>query len=151
MIRPPLSFAGSETFLDPLWLSVRSVATTGVAATGAVLASTARAAITFTLAGPFTPLLLIRDEGFHQAVLWVVAPAAALAFSTGCLQHKDRAVFLMGGVGMSLLFASVTFAHDLIGETGERLLTIFSASLLIAAHVRNFRLCRRDVCAHDQG
>ena len=99
--------------------------------------------------GPMGPLALVEDEIFHRVMLWVVVPAAALAFSTGCLQHRDRRVSWMGGIGVVCLTASFTVLHDLLGENGERIVATASAGLLIAAHVRNFRLCRAGACAHE--
>jgi len=95
-----------------------------------------------------SPLPIVDDEVFHRVMLWAVVPVAALAFSMGCMQHKDRRVLLMGGVGIVCLVASFTVLHDMAGETGERILATVSAALLIAAHVRNFRLCRSGACAH---
>ena len=99
--------------------------------------------------GSLGPLMFVSDEVFHQVLLWLVVPTAAFAFSTGCLRHKDRGVFLLGVLGISFLFASFTVIHDVAGENGERAMTILAASLLITAHVRNFRLCRDDECEHD--
>ena len=55
-------------------------------------------------------------------------------------------MFFWGGVGLvsndvPRLHASCT---TVVGESGERAIaaTLVSAALLIAAHVRNFRLCR---------
>ena len=38
---------------------------------------------------------------------------------------------------------------DFIGELPEKGVTLGAASLAIAAHVRNFRLCRSQSCRHD--
>ena len=56
----------------------------------------------------------------------------------------------MGGIGLAGLTASLTVLHDLLGENGERVVATASAALLIAAHLRNFRLCRSDACMHPQ-
>ena len=85
------------------------------------------------LVGPIVPLGFAEDERIHQALVWIVLPAATLAFATGCLQHRDRRVFVLGMLGLALLLASITLGHDLLGENGERVIAVAAALLLIAA------------------
>ena len=75
-------------------------------------------------------------------------PIAALAFTLGCRAHRDRRVLVLGISVLAGLTASFTVLHDVLGETGERLALLASAGLLIAAHLRNFRLCRSGSCDH---
>ena len=96
------------------------------------------------------PASFVTDETFHQMLLWAILPAATLAFGLGCWQHKDRWVLLLGILGLLGLSSSVAAPHDLIGEIGERFVTVGSAGLLIAAHLRNFRRCRADDCDHEE-
>ncbi|MHA7835888.1 MAG: MerC domain-containing protein [bacterium] len=103
---------------------------------------------TSLVVGPLAPLRFLEDGTFHHNLLWLVAPAAVLAVSIGCLQHRDRLVLWMGTIGLSTLIAAFTILHDSSGENGERLLTMASAGILVAAHVRNFRLCRSIACSH---
>ena len=129
-------------------LRVRAVAdVVGAMASGLCALHCMAVPITLVL-GSLGPLIFLTDERFHEVLIWLVVPTAGLALSTGCLQHRDRAVFLLGAVGLLLLLASFTGIKEIAGETGERAMTVFAASLLIAAHVRNFRLCRRGACAH---
>ena len=100
------------------------------------------------LVGPIAPLLAFEDETFHRALVWIVLPTATLAFATGCLQHRDRLVFALGATGLTLLIASFTLFHELLGENGERVVALTASALLISAHVRNFRLCGSDDCEH---
>lgn len=102
------------------------------------------------IAGSTLPSFLA-GEGFHHAALWIILPSAILAFSLGCWRHKDRWVLLLGISGLVGLIAAVTVLHDIAGETGERVVTLIAAALLITAHIRNFRLCRRMDCReHDE-
>lgn len=94
--------------------------------------------------GPIQSLVIVDDELFHRALLWVLLPAAGLAFGIGCRQHRDPGVLVLGTVGLLTMTAALTIAHDALGESGERLFAIGAAGLLVAAHVRNFRLCRAD-------
>lgn len=100
--------------------------------------------------GGTMPFVFLGDESFHRRMLWLVVPAALLAFTLGCKRHKDRRVVLLGAVGIVGMVLAGTVLHDWIGETGERLVTLASAALLIAGHLRNFRLCRSDACRHTE-
>ena len=101
------------------------------------------------VAGTVLPAVLLRDEWFHQAMVWVILPAALVAFGLGCWRHKDRWVLGLGALGLVGIALSVSALHDVIGEAGERVVTLGSATILIAAHYRNFKLCRTDRCKHD--
>ena len=130
-------------------LGIRSLAD-GVGILGsAICAVHCMAAPVLLVAGTTLPASFLADEAFHHMLLWVILPAAVLAFGLGCWRHKDRWVFLLGALGFLGLAGSAAI-HDLAGETGERLVTVASASLLIAAHVRNFQRCNAERCEHEE-
>jgi p-aminobenzoyl-glutamate transporter AbgT len=89
---------------------------------------------------------VLEDAGFHRAILWLVLPASAGALALGCARHQDRAVLLVGALGLAVIAAGGLFAHDLLGETGEKVLTFLGSVVLIAGHVRNYALCRAAAC-----
>ena len=99
--------------------------------------------------GATLPTVLLDDESFHRLMLWLVVPSAVIAFGLGCWRHKDRRVLLLGVLGVTGLVLSGTVLHDIFGELTEKGVTLVSAGLLIAAHLRNFRLCRSDSCRHE--
>lgn len=130
-------------------LSVRSLADgLGVlAATACALHCIAVPAL--LVLGTTVPTVLLTDERFHQAMLWLVVPSAIIAFGLGCWRHKDRWVLLLGALGVVGLVLSGTVLHDLLGEFAEKGGTLASAGLVISAHLRNFKLCRADSCCHE--
>jgi uncharacterized membrane protein (UPF0136 family) len=89
------------------------------------------------------------DASFHRDMLWCVVPTSTAAFTLGCWRHKDRPTLLAGAAGLVALVLAAATLHHALGEVGEKLVTLLGAALLGAAHVRNFRLCRRDACAHE--
>ncbi len=101
------------------------------------------------VAGMALPSWLAGQETIHEMLLWAIFPTSFLAFGIGCWQHADYRVLLLGILGLSGLSAAVAVPHELIGENGERIITVGSAGLLIAAHLRNFRRCRADGCCHE--
>ena len=101
------------------------------------------------LTGSFLPTVLLPDESFHRAMLWLLLPAGAVAFALGCRRHKDLFTLLLGVAGLVGLTVAATALHGLLGETGEKVVTLLATSVLFAGHIRNFRLCRADECQHD--
>ncbi len=95
---------------------------------------------------PILAATSLADEGFHQALLWLVLPASVFALSLGCFRHKDKAVLTLGLAGLSLVMVTTMWGHETLGETGERFATVIGGVTLALGHIRNYRLCRRDSC-----
>ena len=104
---------------------------------------------TLLVTGTVVPASFLGDEAFHKAMLWAILPAAIVAFGIGCWRHKDRIVLALGMTGLIGMVLAVTVVHDIAGESGERIVTVVSAAVLIVAHYRNFRLCRSSDCVHE--
>ncbi|MDX1587506.1 MAG: MerC domain-containing protein [Oleiphilaceae bacterium] len=90
------------------------------------------------------------DEAFHRALLWLVIPLSVLAVWLGCLQHKDRRVWAFTATGLALMVVAALIGHDVLGEWGEKLVTLMGATVLSLGHIRNHALCRRVRCDHDR-
>jgi len=88
------------------------------------------------------------DHGFHQLLIGLAIPTSAIAVFLGCKRHKDQSVFALAGIGIALLITAAIFGHDVLSETGEKVATLFAASILALAHWRNYSLCRKDSCEH---
>lgn len=101
---------------------------------------------TLLVLGPTLPFVFLADESFHRTMLWVLLPSAILAFGIGCWRHKDLWVLLLGAVGLLGICLTLVLPHEMLGETGERVVTVGAAIFLITAHVRNFKLCRSKDC-----
>lgn len=86
------------------------------------------------------------QESFHVMLLWLVIPLSFVALTLGCRKHKSRLVVLFGLTGLTLLIAAATLGHDLLGENGERVITLFGAVSIAFGHLRNYALCRRAAC-----
>ena len=88
------------------------------------------------------------DEAFHQFLLIGVLPASILALTLGCKKHKKWDNALLGGIGLSALVFAAFFGHDLVGELGEKLITVLGAGLICVSHLRNYKLCNLNQCEH---
>lgn len=103
---------------------------------------------TLLVTGAVLPTSFLGDEGFHKAMVWIVVPAAVLAFGIGCRRHKDLGVLVLGFAGISGIVLSAFVLHDVVGEIGERIGTLVSAAVLVSAHYRNLKLCQKSDCSH---
>ncbi len=91
---------------------------------------------------PTIGALNLSDEAFHQWMVIAVIPISLFALTLGCKQHQSRNVFVLISSGLGLLLAAALFGHDLLGEAGEKALTVLAASLIAAGHLLNHRLCQ---------
>ena len=92
--------------------------------------------------------LPVGDHFYHMLMVWLVIPTSSIAVLLGCSRHKDLTVLVLAFFGIVALAGSAIYGHDFFGETGEKLATLAATFLLIAAHWRNYSLCRSDSCEH---
>tara|TARA_E500000331_G_scaffold355436_1_gene410887 strand:+ start:961 stop:1359 length:399 start_codon:yes stop_codon:yes gene_type:complete len=87
------------------------------------------------------------QESFHQILLFFIIPISTVAMFLGCRKHKRYNIFLYGIIGVLFLLVSAIWGHDLLGESGEIILTIFGSSIISVGHFKNQRHCKDD--CHD--
>lgn len=99
---------------------------------------------------PAIASLPIGEESFHLWMLLGVIPISVFAMTLGCRQHRDPAVAGASIAGLGVLLFAAIFGHDVVGEAGEKILTVMGSAVLVFAHTRNFRLChKQDCCTED--
>ena len=86
------------------------------------------------------------DERFHLGFAMLVLPSSALALVLGCRRHRDAGVLGLGVIGLVTLLLLAAWGHAIFGEIWERVATAGASTVVAIAHVRNYRLCRRDAC-----
>ena len=95
---------------------------------------------------PVLSSTFVMDEAFHQLLVALIIPSSLVALFIGCRKHQDQHVKVIGIIGLISLTLVALVGHDLLGETGEKIATVFSSLILIWAHIRNYRLCRETKC-----
>ena len=88
----------------------------------------------------------LQDEAVHLWMLVAVIPTSLFALTMGCRKHKNYNVIGLGIVGLTIILASAFLGHDLLGETGETVLTTVGAIFIAVVHLINQRLCRQSNC-----
>jgi len=96
---------------------------------------------------PSMAALQLDNEAFHYWIILAVIPASIYALTMGCKRHKHLRLLVVGGTGLALLVLAVMLGEEIVGEYGEKTLTVIGASLVAAGHFGNFRLCRHLDCA----
>lgn len=94
---------------------------------------------------PSLAALPLGGESFHFWMVLAVIPTSAIALFLGCKKHGRTQVLLWGVPGVLLLVLAILLGEDLIGEVGEKGLTLLGATLVSIGHFLNYRLCR----SHD--
>ena len=84
----------------------------------------------------------LEGEAFHLWMVVAVIPISVYALSLGCRRHQNYGVAVVGCAGLFVLCLSLFLGHEGLGETGEKLATVFGAALLAVSHILNFRLCQ---------
>jgi len=98
---------------------------------------------------PIANVTLLDESTFHLLMMAVILPISLIALTIGCRQHKDRLTLVLGSVGLVILTITAIFGHDLLGLTGERIVTSIGSLILAAAHIQNYLCCRDNDCAHE--
>jgi hypothetical protein len=98
---------------------------------------------------PIVNVSLLDETTFHTLMLVVILPVSLVALTIGCRKHKDLLTLVLGIAGLGILTFTAIFGHDFFGLSGERLVTSLGGVILAAAHIQNYRCCRRDDCKHD--
>ena len=91
---------------------------------------------------PVSGLMALDDEAFHVWLLFAVVPISIFALMMGYFHHRNRRVFLIGAVGLALLTFAALAGHDILGESGEVVLTVIGSLIIAFSHLRNFYLRR---------
>ena len=79
-------------------------------------------------------------------MLDIVIPVSGSALVSGTRKHGNYMLLLMGLIGLLVLASAVILGEDLLGESGEKLVTVFGSAIVAVAHFRNYRFCRDTDC-----
>ena len=103
------------------------------------------------------PLLLIFSLSFniyfsvdflHYWMLLAVLPIIFFSLLIGCKKLKNLGIGILILSGSLLLILLVLLGYDFLGAILEEFSIFIALTLLILGHLKNFRLCRDDMC-HD--
>ncbi|MES9857903.1 MAG: MerC domain-containing protein [Sedimenticola sp.] len=89
---------------------------------------------------PFLSGLFFTEETFHIWMVFAVLPISLYALYIGKKTHGKNMPFIIGGLGLLVLISAVLIGHNLLGETGEKSLTVLGSIAVASAHIWNYRI-----------
>lgn len=87
--------------------------------------------------------LQLDNEAFHFWMVLAVIPVSLYALTLGCKKHQRFHLLAVGGVGLLCLLLAVFVPEALLGEIGEKGLTLIGSALIAFGHFKNYRLCQQ--------
>jgi hypothetical protein len=92
------------------------------------------------VAAPFLGLGVLLSDTFHRLLLLLILPAGALGLLPGVARHRHGAVLALGALGIALLVLAGVAGEPVLGEWGEKGMTLLGGAAMLAAHIRNRQL-----------
>jgi hypothetical protein len=80
-------------------------------------------------------------------MLVIVIPVSGIALASGARKHGNYMLLFMGLIGLLVLASAVILGEDLLGELGEKLVTVCGSAIVAVAHFKNYRFCRDTDCS----
>ena len=120
---------------------------------------------------PIVATSFLVHQNFHLWMLYLVIPTTSFAIFMGCRKHKDKWVFTLSTIGLSILISALAYERQqtptaelavaahcqhcvrALGQDAQPLnlaawINTLGGLFLASAHIRNYRLCRRTACTH---
>ena len=101
---------------------------------------------------PSIASLGLNQEAFHGWMVAAVIPTSLYALTIGCTKHDNFSVASYGSIGLLILLAAFLFGEHVLGELGEKGLTLIGTIIIALAHLKNYQLCRQqkdDCCPNE--
>ena len=86
----------------------------------------------------------------HDVLLAAIALPVLLSLVPAYLVRRDRVMLALGAGGLAIFLMAIFVAGPLLGEGAETALAVLSSLLLLTAHIRNYRACKRCAVAHGR-
>ena len=88
----------------------------------------------------------IDNEFVHYLILLAAVPVSIFALYLGYKNHKNLSFLPFGIIGLFTLVSAVLLGEAVLGEMGERALTLLGSLLVVYSHFRNHQECKAIEC-----
>jgi len=93
----------------------------------------------------------IDNEFIHKAIVLIAVPVSIYALTLGYRNHKTTSFIPAGIFGLLTLIVAVLLGENILGESGERGLTLFGSVVIAYSHFRNHQVCKKlDCSCHEE-
>ena len=94
--------------------------------------------------------ITIDNEFIHKLLVLVAVPISSFALIKGYNYHKSSSFLPFGILGLISLISAVVFGESILGEFGEKGLTLLGSVLVAYSHFKNYKMCiKLDCSCHD--
>ena len=88
----------------------------------------------------------IDNEIIHYSILFFAVPVSLFALNRGYKNHKIKNLFFIGITGILILFAAIMLPDSAYQEQLEKALTVLGSILVVYAHYKNYKTCKKIEC-----
>ena len=68
-------------------------------------------------------------------------PISFFALTLGLKNHKKSSFFIIGITGLIILILALILGQEILGELGEKLVTLIGSIIVVFAHFKNYQTC----------
>ena len=86
------------------------------------------------------------DELLLYSILFLAIPVSLFALLSGKKNHNNNLIFIVGILGLTVLFSALFSEGNFYGFPLETLLTIIGSMIVITAHYKNYQICQQLDC-----
>ena len=97
---------------------------------------------TFVILAPSILSFSFNNEIIHYVILLFAIPISVFALFIGFKQHNNFSNFMFGLFGLLVLFLALLIGEKIIGEYGEKGLTLLGSIIVTIAHFKNIKICK---------
>ena len=91
------------------------------------------------------------NESVHYLILFAAIPISLYALISGFANHKTFYLLVAGIIGLFILVLAVALGASVLGELGEKTLTLVGSIMVVYAHFKNHQICKELACScHDE-
>ena len=100
----------------------------------------------FIILAPSFLAFSLDNEFIHYLIILLAIPISLYALTSGYRAH-DRISFLFIGIfGLSILFLAILMGENILGEYGEKGLTLLGSIIVAFSHFKNLKICKELDC-----
>ena len=91
------------------------------------------------------------NESVHYLILLIAVPVSLYALISGFTNHKTAYFLTVGVFGLFVLLLAIALGESILGELGEKTLTLIGSLLVVYSHFKNHQACKElDCSCHDE-
>ena len=86
------------------------------------------------------------NEIIHKLIVLIAVPVSIFSLYLGHKNHNTLSFIPAGIFGLILLIIAVVLGEDILGDSGEKGLTLLGSIFVAYAHYKNYQACKEVDC-----